>query len=190
MVINMIFNINMKMQTSRHQDAIYPGQVWLDTKGQRIQAHGGSVLYENGFYYWYGEDKTYTRKKGKLWTWSVRCYRSADLMNWEDLGHIIEAEPRDKKSLFHPDRRLDRPHILKNEATGQYVLWLKYSDKSHFAVLTAESLLGPYTLVEPFLQPYGRKAGDFRLKNAESNNFLRRNESRKPNIKKGGKIQP
>ncbi len=145
------------------QTKIEPGKVWLDTKGQRIQAHGGSVFYENGYYYWYGEDKTYTRKKGKLWTWGVRCYRSADLMNWEDLGHIIEAEPRDKKSLFHPNRRLDRPHIIKNEATGQYVLWLKYCDKSHFAVLTAESLLGPYTLVEPFLQPYGRKAGDFDL---------------------------
>ena len=25
-----------------------PGQVWLDTEGKRIQAHGGSVFYEDG----------------------------------------------------------------------------------------------------------------------------------------------
>ena len=26
-------------------DSIRPGQVWLDTEGKRIQAHGGSVIY-------------------------------------------------------------------------------------------------------------------------------------------------
>lgn len=29
-------------------DAFHPGQVWLDTEGKRIQAHGGSVMYLNG----------------------------------------------------------------------------------------------------------------------------------------------
>ena len=144
-------------------DSIRPGKVWLDTKGKRIQAHGGSMIYENGFYYWYGEDKTFTRKKGKLWTWGINIYRSRDLYNWEDLGHIVEPVLDDKKSVFHPNRRMDRPHIIKNEKTGKYILWLKYCDKMHFAVLTAPSLLGPYTLVNPFLRPYGKKAGDFDL---------------------------
>lgn len=144
-------------------DKIYPGRVWLDNKGKRIQAHGGSMFYEDGVYYWYGEDKTFTRKKGKLWTWGINCYRSKDLCSWEDMGHIIEPVPDDKKSIFHPNRRMDRPHIIKNERTGKYVLWLKYCDKAHFAVLTADSFLGPYTLITPFLQPYGKKAGDFDL---------------------------
>ena len=26
-------------------DAFYPGQVWLDTNGNRIQAHGGSLIF-------------------------------------------------------------------------------------------------------------------------------------------------
>lgn len=145
------------------QTHIYPGKVWLDTKGERIQAHGASMFYEDSWYYWYGEDKTYTRKEGKLWTWGIKCYRSQDLMNWEDLGHIIKPVPEDKKSIFHPNRRMDRPHIIKNQKTGKYVLWLKYCDKSHFAVLTADRLLGSYTLVDPFFQPDGRKAGDFDL---------------------------
>ena len=145
------------------QTHIYPGEVWMDTNGKRIEAHGGSIFCEEGFYYWYGEDKSHTRKKGKTWTWGIKCYRSADLVNWEDLGHIVKPMPDDKDSLFHPNRRLDRPHIVKNEKTGKYVLWLKYCDKAHFAILTADALLGPYTMVNPFFQPYGRKAGDFDL---------------------------
>ena len=145
------------------QTHIKPGDIWLDTKGERIQAHGGSMFYENGWYYWYGEDKSHTRKKGKLWTWVIKCYRSEDLVNWEDLGHIIEPTPDDKTSIFHPNRRMDRPHIIKNTKTGKYVLWLKYNDKAHFAILTADALTGPYTLVNPFFPPDGRKAGDFDL---------------------------
>ena len=32
-------------------NSIRPGKTWLDTDGKRIQAHGGSVFYENGIYY-------------------------------------------------------------------------------------------------------------------------------------------
>ena len=34
-----------------------PGQPWLDTEGKRIHAHGGSILYSDGVFYWYGENK-------------------------------------------------------------------------------------------------------------------------------------
>lgn len=142
---------------------INPGQIWLDTNGNRIQAHGGSIFYEDGYYYWYGEDKSHTRKKGKIWTWGIRCYRSEDLMNWEDLGHIIKPEPEKPDSLFHPNRRMDRPHIIKNKKTGKYVLWLKYNDKAHFSILISNNLLGPYCLQKSFFQPDGRKVGDFDL---------------------------
>lgn len=145
------------------QTHIRPGEIWLDTDGERIQAHGGSMFYEDGVYYWYDEDKSHTREKGKIWTWGIRCYRSTDLVNWENLEHIIEPATEDKSSLFHPNRRMDRPHILKNPRTGKYVLCLKFCDKAHFAVLTADAMLGPYTLVNPFLQPYGHKSGDFDL---------------------------
>lgn len=41
-------------------DRFYPGRVWLDTEGKRIQAHGGSVIFIDGVYYWYGENKEKT----------------------------------------------------------------------------------------------------------------------------------
>ena len=51
-----------------------PGEEWLDTNGKPIQAHGGSVFFENGVYYWYGENKEFTDGKNGVWTWGVRCY--------------------------------------------------------------------------------------------------------------------
>ena len=46
--------------------SIKPGQVWLDTNGKPIQAHGFSVFYNenNGLYYWYGEN---TSKSTYVW---------------------------------------------------------------------------------------------------------------------------
>lgn len=76
-------------------------QVWLDTKGERIQAHGGAIFYEKDSrsdaeglpcaytYYWYGENKEFTDGESDIWTWGIRAYRSGDLYNWEDMGLII-----------------------------------------------------------------------------------------------------
>ena len=47
-------------------DRFYPGQVWLDTEGKRIQAHGGSIMYIDGTYYWYGENKEKTDGKNSF----------------------------------------------------------------------------------------------------------------------------
>ena len=73
-------------------DSFRPGQVWLDTEGKRIQAHGGSVMYIDGIYYWYGENKEKTDGENGIWHWGVRCYASRDLYNWEDLGSLIPPD--------------------------------------------------------------------------------------------------
>jgi hypothetical protein len=65
-------------------NSIKPGQPWLDTEGNRIQAHGGCMLYVDGTYYWYGENKEKTISEYELWHWGVRLYSSHDLYNWKD----------------------------------------------------------------------------------------------------------
>ncbi len=45
------------------------GEVWKDTDGNPINAHGGGLLYHDGAYYWYGE-----YKKGK----TILRYYDAD----------------------------------------------------------------------------------------------------------------
>ena len=37
---------------------ISPGVLWNDINGEQINAHGGCVVFEKGFYYWFGEDRT------------------------------------------------------------------------------------------------------------------------------------
>ncbi|MCR5826269.1 MAG: family 43 glycosylhydrolase [Oscillospiraceae bacterium] len=146
------------------QDCIRPGQPWLDTKGERIQAHGGAVYYEDGVYYWYGENKEHTDGKNGIWTWGIRVYASTDLMNWEDRGLLIPPVLDDPNAALFPTKRVDRPHILRCAATGKYVCWIKLSGpEAAFTVWQADRLLGPYEVVENLYNPGGHKAGDFDL---------------------------
>lgn len=148
------------------RNAFYPGRIWLDTSGNRIQAHGGSVIVVDGVYYWYGENKEKTDGKNGIWHWGVRCYASTDLYNWEDKGIIIPPEPEDENSSLHPSACMDRPHIIYNQRTKKYVCWLKIMNKDQTqseTVLTADDILGPYTKVREGLRPLGMSAGDFDL---------------------------
>ncbi|MCR5294039.1 MAG: family 43 glycosylhydrolase [Lachnospiraceae bacterium] len=148
----------------RRQNAIRPGRPWLDTKGDRIQAHGGAVYYEDGLYYWYGENKEHTDGRNGIWTWGLKYYTSKDLMNWDDKGFLIPPELKDPNSALFPTRRVDRPHILKCEKTGKYVCWIKLSGpEAAFTIWQADRLTGPYERIENLYHPGGHKAGDFDL---------------------------
>ena len=154
------------MENKKRYDSIRPGQVWLDTKGDRIQAHGGSVTYLDGHYYWYGENKQFTDPEKKIWHWGVRCYRSDDLYNWEDLGLIIPPDTENENSSIHPTSMMDRPHIIYNKRTKKFVCWLKIMERDGSqseTVLTADEFTGPYTIVREHLYPLGMSAGDFDL---------------------------
>lgn len=150
----------------RKYTSIRPGRVWLDTDGKRIQAHGGSIFYENGRYYWYGENKQFTDGASDIWHWGVRMYESDDLYNWRDLGLVIPPRPGDPSSPLHPSSYMDRPHIIYNERTRKYVCWLKIMQRDGTqseTVLTADRLTGPYEIVREGLRPLGMSAGDFDL---------------------------
>ena len=147
-------------------NSIRPGQVWLDTEGKRIQAHGGSLMYLDGRYWWYGENKEKTDGVSKIWHWGVRLYSSDDLYNWTDEGIIIPPDTEDECSPIHPTSMMDRPHIIYNRNTKKFVCWLKIMERDGSqteTVLTSDSLKGPYTIVRSKLKPLGMSAGDFDL---------------------------
>lgn len=146
--------------------AFFPGKPWFDTEGKRIQAHGGSIYYEDGIYYWYGENKEKTTGENDIWHWGVRCYSSQDLYNWKDLGLIIPPDTDHPKSPLYPASKMDRPHIIRNPKTGKYVCWLKIMEDDGTqtrTVLAADRFLGPYRIVRTGLRPLGMSAGDFDL---------------------------
>jgi hypothetical protein len=145
-------------------DAIHPGKPWLDTDGNRIQAHGGSMHHEHGAFYWYGENKERTKPGSGVWHWGVRCYSSTDLYNWNDEGLIIPPDLDDPSSPLHPAQKMDRPHIVYNAMTDTYVCWLKVmgdGDTQSVTILTAPTLLGPYNVARSWYHPLGMNAGDF-----------------------------
>lgn len=142
---------------------IKPGQILLDTEGKRVQAHGGSLFFDNDTFYFYGENKEKTNGKGKIWSWGVRYYSSKDLYNWRDEGLLIPPDLSDKKSILHPYHYLDRPHIIRSSFNGKYVCWIKFSKikESCFAVLIADKFQGPYKLIKSYFRPFGLEVGDF-----------------------------
>ncbi|WP_062298802.1 family 43 glycosylhydrolase [Demequina maris] len=142
-----------------------PGQEWLDTAGNPIQAHGGSIIAVDGTYYWYGENKERTTPGSGIWHWGVRCYSSTDLYNWTDEGVIIPPDEDDPTSPLHPGRGMDRPHIVHNPHTGKYVCWIKVMSGSVqlSTTLVADSILGPYAKAKVDFRPLGMYAGDFDL---------------------------
>ena len=151
---------------SQVRTSFRPGEIWNDTSGKPIQAHGGSIIEASDKYYWYGENKEFTTGKTDIWTWGVRCYESTDLYNWRDLGLIIPPNTKDPSSPLFPAAFLDRPHILFNKETHRFICWIKLMSKRSKqtrTVLVANRITGPYSIVRQDLQPLGMNAGDFDL---------------------------
>lgn len=57
---------------------IVPGAVWLDTSGNKIDAHGGMIIKPGSVWYWIG----YSINAGV----SPIIYSSEDLLNWDNRG--------------------------------------------------------------------------------------------------------
>ncbi len=149
--------------------SIRPGKIWLDTNGKRIQAHGGSILFANGKFWWYGENKEgitgrATGENCPYWHHGVKLYSSTDLYNWTDEGFAVK-ESDDENNPFHPTRIMDRPHILFNEKTKKYVLWAKTAQadfgKCGFSVCVGDDLHS-FVFLHEFI-PTPHVAGDFDL---------------------------
>lgn len=152
--------------TSPTQQATHPNRAcWLDTDGNPIQAHGGGMLVHEGFYYWYGEDRSgvvrqisVDRKRREAV--GVRCYRSRDRIAWEDMGVVLGASD-DPSHDLHSSKVIERPKVVFNRSTGQFVLWLHVDSPDYKAaragVAVADEPTGPFYYV-----------GSYRPNNLES----------------------
>ncbi len=149
-----------------------PGQVWLDTSGHPIQAHGGSVLYSQGTYYWFGENKAGETRPGILQGLTrvdvigINCYSSQDLYNWKFEGTILPAEADNPASDLHPSKVVERPKVVYNSVTGKYVMWM-HVDTADYAyaragVAVADSPTAPYHYLGS-LRPNGAMCRDMAL---------------------------
>jgi hypothetical protein len=145
------------------------GGKWLDTDENPIHAHGGHILYYQGYYYWYGEDR---RDQNY-----VSCYRSQDLFTWEFRNHILtttsqtsEIRIRTKIQLTREDGgkvNLERPKVLYNHKTKQFVLWVHFENGINYnaaacAIATSDTPDGDFVYHGHF-NPYGYMSRDCTL---------------------------
>jgi hypothetical protein len=103
---------------------------WRDTSGNLINAHDGGILFANGKYHWYGMalrplPVANGPNGGQQTTVGVVMYSSTDLYNWTYEGVILACSPDPKSPLYGP-MRFERPKILYNRTTKQFVLWFHY----------------------------------------------------------------
>ena len=109
-----------------------PKEVWNDTEGNPINAHGGGILYHKGMYYWYGEYKVGKTVLPSDATWEryrtdvtgVSCYSSKDLLNWKFEGVALKAITDEPNSDIHPTQVLERPKVVYNKKTKKFVMWM------------------------------------------------------------------
>jgi len=131
------------------------GEIWYDTEGNPIQAHGGGFLQqmaEDGkpIYYWVGENKIHNSAVFH----AVSLYSSRDLVNWTYEGNIIDPFTQTVEGAEYTlvDNKWERPKLLYNDKTNKYVLWGHWETAGSYAssqvvVAISDHVAGPYTVL-------------------------------------------
>ena len=125
---------------------IRSGEIWPDTDGQHINAHGGGVLYHEGTYYWFGEHKADSTSAALV---GVTCYSSSDLTTWQNRG-VALAVSDESGSDLERGCVLERPKVIYCPATGKFVMWfhLELKDQGYsqarYGVAISDTPTGPY----------------------------------------------
>jgi beta-galactosidase len=138
-----------------------PLELWLDDKGEVINAHGGGLLYFNKTYYWYGE------KRGRSASEGVSVYSSKDLYNWKNEG-LAFLPSEDTTSDVTRGCIMERPKVIYNEKTKKFVLWFHLELKgkgysaARAAVAISDKVTGPFRFVSSF-RPNGNMSRDMGL---------------------------
>ena len=145
------------------------GIVWKDTQGNPIHAHGGYMIFHEGYYYWYGEDRRDN--------FYVSCYRSQNLTDWEFRNHILTTNSkmegyrvRTTLKLINEDGKkvnLERPKVLYNKKTNKFVMWAHFENGKNYldaavAIATCDTPDGDFTYHGHF-NPYGYMSRDCTL---------------------------
>jgi hypothetical protein len=126
-----------------------------DTAGNPLHAHGGGVIKVGSYYYWFGEN----RNDNNTFRY-VSAYRSTDLRNWEFRGNVLSQSSAAELNVAN----IERPKVIFNSSTGQYVLWMHWENGSDYgqarvAVATSSTVDGNYTYRGSF-RPLGYDSRD------------------------------
>lgn len=131
-----------------------PGAVWRDDDGEPINAHGGGLLPHGGRFWWYGEHKV-GGAAGNTAQVGVRVYVSDDLRIWRNAG-VALAVSDDPGHELARGCIIERPKVIHNARTGQFVMWfhLEWKDTGYATaragVAVSDAPGGPYRFLGSF----------------------------------------
>ena len=178
LILTAVFIINLSsingQETVNH--LIKPGELWPDTEGKHINAHGGGILFYNGTYFWFGESRLPRGEKDRT-NYGVGCYSSKDLLNWKNEGLALRVI-NDTASLLQPGSVIERPKVIFNRRTGKFVMWFHHELKGqgYKAALTgvavSDNITGPYK----YLRSLRPNAGTWPVNFPEENKSATVNE--------------
>lgn len=128
----------------------------LAIDGNAIDAHDGKIENFNGIYYLYGTSY------GCGFEWGTegapfcgfKVYSSEDLVHWSDEGALFDATTETWQSRCNGNTYgCFRPHVIYNELTGLYILWVNvYDNRVGYRVFTSSHPAGPFKeTTEPHL---------------------------------------
>lgn len=174
-----------------HAQSFKPGELWTDNEGIHINAHGGGVLYYKGFYYWYGEHKNETGASLD----GISCYSSKNLYEWKREGIALSVS-NDSSSLIVKGCTMERPKVVYNKQTNQFVMWfhLELKDQGYKAALSgvaiSNSPRGPFHFIEAQRANASKWASNFskslqQLTLSEPEFMLLKGDERRNAIKEG-----
>lgn len=150
---------------AQKQTVIRPGEIWPDTEGNHIQAHGGGIIKVGKIYYWYGEQ----RRKGLDTNYRyASCYSSKDLINWKFKSDAIKLAKPDTV-LENRGWVLERPKVYYNKKTKKFVMYMHIDGRvkgspggysyARVGVAISDNATGPFTLIRTF-RPLGKESRD------------------------------
>lgn len=143
--------------------AFVPGEVWRDTDGKAINAHGGGVVFYAGAYYWYGELKegrTYLPKVNQSWggtrvvAGGISCYSSTNLYDWKYEGVALPSNAENPDDDLACENVIERPKVIYNSKTKQFVMWFHQDSSDYQAarsgVAVSDTPAGPFKYLKSF----------------------------------------
>lgn len=170
----LVLVLNIYTNTIAQSNCLKSGEVWLENRGDTINAHGAGLLLHKGIYYLFGEVK-----RGKTWLvpeqgWDcyrvpaggVSCYSSKDLINWKFEGRALSATTDDPNSDLDTANVIERPKVIYNAKNRKFVMWMHIDSKDYAkaraGVAISDKPEGPYQYLNS-IRPNGNMSRDMTI---------------------------
>ena len=142
-IVTLICVFMLAVIVTATEQTVPVGEQFRDTSGNLLHAHGGGICVYNGYYYWFGENRS-----GDI---LISCYRSTDMKNWEFRNHVLRHSSHSELE----DANIERPKVIYNPSTGQFVMWAHKELSSDYsqaraAIAVCNTIDGNYTWQRSF----------------------------------------